>query len=391
MTTPTYYDLVRCYMTTTGVGSMTIGRKVPGYRTPTEASIPSGTTIRYKLLSGLDWEIGEGTLTNLVLARVTVNFSSNSGSKIEVGLNAIFEIIFSAEDMNDVLAAAGSVVAAEGYAIAAAASAAAAAASAASVPTVSIDGTFAANSDALVPSQKAAKTYVDLRALKSSNLSDLAQKYTGLDNLSVHGADIVGAATTNLETATGFLVDVTGAVAITAITLSEGHERVVRFTGALVLTNGASLVLPGGANITTAAGDYAIFVGYAAGVVRCIDYVRAAGRTLNTAVSDTITVGYKVTPFSGGTVSSGTITPDPATGNYQYYTNGGAHTLAAPSSDCSMDILITNNASAGAITFSGFTVGSSPGSALTTTNTNKFIVSIRRVNSVSTYSIYALQ
>ena len=112
---------------------------------------------------------------------------------------------------------------------------------------------------------------------------------------------------------------------------------------------------------------------------------------MHPGTTSTITVGFAVTPNNIGTVSSGTTTPAAASGNYQYYTNNGAHTLAAPTSDCAIDILITNGASAGSITFSGFTVGASVGSALTTTNTNKFIVSIRRINAVATYSIYALQ
>lgn len=112
---------------------------------------------------------------------------------------------------------------------------------------------------------------------------------------------------------------------------------------------------------------------------------------LTTGNSATISKGFSVNPNNIGTVSSGTTTPDPANGNYQYMTNNGAFTLAVPSSDCAIDILVTNGASAGAITFSGFTVGSVTGSALTTTNTNKFVISIRRINSVSTYSIYALQ
>jgi Protein of unknown function (DUF2793) len=112
--------------------------------------------------------------------------------------------------------------------------------------------------------------------LAANNLSDVAAKTTARDNLSVHGADIASAATINLETATGHLVDVTGTTTISAITLGDGHERVVRFTGALTLTNGASLVLPGGANITTAAGDFAVFRGYASGVVRCASYNPAA-------------------------------------------------------------------------------------------------------------------
>lgn len=93
----------------------------------------------------------------------------------------------------------------------------------------------------------------------------------------VHGADIASAATVNLTTATGNVVDVTGTVTVTAITLAEGYQRWVRFTGALILTNGASLALPGGANITTAAGDYALFIGYAAGVVRCAQYLKISG------------------------------------------------------------------------------------------------------------------
>jgi hypothetical protein len=96
--------------------------------------------------------------------------------------------------------------------------------------------------------------------------------------LQAHGADIASAATLNLETAAGDVVDVTGTTTITAITLSEGHERTVRFTGALLLTNGASLVLPGGQNITTVAGAFAIFRGYASGVVRCVSYSPAAGQ-----------------------------------------------------------------------------------------------------------------
>ena len=84
------------------------------------------------------------------------------------------------------------------------------------------------------------------------------------------GADIVCAATINLETATGNVVDVTGSTGpVTAVTLSQGHWRIVRFTGTPTLTHGASLVLPGAANIVVAAGDYALFIGYATSVVRC--------------------------------------------------------------------------------------------------------------------------
>src|ERR1043166_3714229 len=91
--------------------------------------------------------------------------------------------------------------------------------------------------------------------------------YAGYDNLSIHGADIASAATLNLDNATGNVVDVTGTTTITAITLADGRERTVRFTGVLTLTKNSVIILPGTTNITTAAGDFATFRGYAAGVV----------------------------------------------------------------------------------------------------------------------------
>lgn len=116
-----------------------------------------------------------------------------------------------------------------------------------------------------------------------------ALRTVGLTPVLGKGADVASASTINLDAATGRLVDVTGTTAITAITLAEGEEAITRFTGALTLTNGASLVLLGGADIATAAGDIAVWVGYAAGVVRMVSFSRAGvlptGRKLGSAVS----------------------------------------------------------------------------------------------------------
>jgi len=105
----------------------------------------------------------------------------------------------------------------------------------------------------------------------------------------------------------------------------------------------------------------------------------------------TITGGFAITPFNIGTVTTGAVIPNPLVGNYQYLTNNGAFTLAAPAVDCAIDILITNGSTAGVITFSGFTVNAVTGEPLTTTNGSKFIISLRRINGVSTYLIKALQ
>jgi hypothetical protein len=104
-----------------------------------------------------------------------------------------------------------------------------------------------------------------------------------------------------------------------------------------------------------------------------------------------VTVGYTVTPYNAGTKTTGTFTPAPANGNYQYLTNGGAFTIAAPAADCGISLHVTNNGSAGAITMSGFTVGSNVGDDLDTVDTNKFRIRIERINGVSTYSVQALQ
>lgn len=106
--------------------------------------------------------------------------------------------------------------------------------------------------------------------------------------------------------------------------------------------------------------------------------------------AQTFSGGLRVTAYLiASTLTSFTV--DPGNGPLQYGSNNGAFTLTAPANDGACDILVTNAGSAGTITFSGFTVSSSTGDALTTTNTSKFLIMIRRVNGVSTYYIKALQ
>lgn len=103
-----------------------------------------------------------------------------------------------------------------------------------------------------------------------------------------------------------------------------------------------------------------------------------------------VTGGARVTSLSLGTISSGTVTPDPGDRPLQHYTNNGAHTLAPGSNPGSYILDITNGASAGAITTSGWTkvVG---GTSLTTTNGHKFRCSCTIGNGGSLLSIQALQ
>lgn len=109
-----------------------------------------------------------------------------------------------------------------------------------------------------------------------------------LDNLSPKGADIASASTTNIANATGHFVHVTGTTTITAFgTATAGVKRTVRFAGALTLThNATSLILPTGANITTAANDVAVMVSEGSGNWRCVAYSRADGTPLTASTLD---------------------------------------------------------------------------------------------------------
>jgi hypothetical protein len=107
--------------------------------------------------------------------------------------------------------------------------------------------------------------------------------------------------------------------------------------------------------------------------------------------SQTITGGFRFTAYNLGTISSGSVQFDAYNGNYQFYTNNGAHTWLAPANDCAIDILVTNGASAGSISVSGFTVGANIGDPITPTNGQRFIVSMRRMNGISTWVTKALQ
>ena len=110
---------------------------------------------------------------------------------------------------------------------------------------------------------------------------------------------------------------------------------------------------------------------------------------LKADTADVLTAGFATTPYDAGTQSSGTFTPDEANGNMQYAVNGGAHTLAPPTNNCTIIIQYTNNASAGTITTSGFTKVET--SELTTTDTEEFFFYITKCNGLSSLRVEALQ
>jgi hypothetical protein len=91
---------------------------------------------------------------------------------------------------------------------------------------------------------------------------------------------VASAGTVDLGAQTGNFLIISGTTTITSFgTVSAGIWKVVRFSGALLLThNGTSLILPGAANITTVAGDVACFLSEGSGNWRCVWFQPTDGR-----------------------------------------------------------------------------------------------------------------
>jgi len=99
--------------------------------------------------------------------------------------------------------------------------------------------------------------------------------------MEAQGADVASANALTLGN-DGNAFDITGTTTINTIaTQGVGTRVTLQFDGILQLTHSADLVLPTGSNITTAAGDIAVFYEYASGDWRCETYTRADGTALS--------------------------------------------------------------------------------------------------------------
>lgn len=197
-------------------------------------------------------------------------------------------------------------------------------------------------------------------------------------------------------------VSITGGsiTGITDLTVADGG------TGASSLTDGGVLLGSGTGAITAMAvlGDGEMIVGdgttdpvaesgstlrASIGVAIGSDVQAFDADTLKADTADNLTAGFSTTVHDAGTKSSGTYTPDQDDGNIQKAVNGGAHTLAPTADDCAMIIQYTNNASAGTITTSGFTLVD--GDDISTTNGDDFFFYLTKANGFSLLTVKALQ
>lgn len=116
-------------------------------------------------------------------------------------------------------------------------------------------------------------------------------------------------------------------------------------------------------------------------------------RVLTEAARQTLDAGFDSTPYDHGTKSSGTLTIDPLDGQHQIVTGNGDFTLSPASTTKHTTVVLhlTNGASAGTVTFTGFTK-KYPSEALNTTNMHKFAIIIYFFGSMGVdYAIFGRQ
>jgi len=123
---------------------------------------------------------------------------------------------------------------------------------------------------------------------------------------------VASAATTAIGGAASANILITGTTAITAFdTVAAGVVRHVRFAGALTLTyNATSMILPGSANITTAANDCAEFESLGGGNWICRAYDLASGGALVSSA--------QIQPLPTPTLASNALTIPSATYNLAF-------------------------------------------------------------------------
>jgi len=116
------------------------------------------------------------------------------------------------------------------------------------------------------------------------------------------GADIASGTTLTLGK-DGNQFDVTGTTTITGIaTQGIGSYVTLHFDGVLTFTHhSTNLILPGAANITTAAGDIAVMYEYASADWRCVSYTKANGEAVVSSGGG-LTIGSESAAASGTTV-----------------------------------------------------------------------------------------
>lgn len=129
---------------------------------------------------------------------------------------------------------------------------------------------------------------------------DPNSKYIGM----AKGGNIASGSPLVIDT-DGDYFDVTGTTGFSVMTVAANRHFFARFTGILTMTHGASLSLPGEANITTAAGDVGEFFSTGADTVQCVNFTRVSGKSVVSGDPP-----GKIADFAGTSAPSGWLVTD---------------------------------------------------------------------------------
>ena len=155
--------------------------------------------------------------------------------------------------------------------------------------------------------------------------TDLNTPYDTIDDQFQKGSDVASA--TSITVPDEGYFDITGTTTTAGFsTVNAGIMKMVQFDGVLQLThNSSSFNLPTGANITTAAGDRALFRSEGSGNWRCMWYQRASGAALKIADESIDSDAY-----GDGSIDTAHLAADAVTGakiaddalDSEHYTDG---------------------------------------------------------------------
>lgn len=179
--------------------------------------------------------------------------------------------------------------------------------------TFSILNTFVAGTTILASSMNSNLTDI-ATGLSTAVLKNGTQTLTanipfagfGVTNLGSLGTativTIASAGTTNVLGAASLFVTVSGTTTITSLGTGTLQLKIVRFSGALILThNATSLILPSGANITTANGDTMVVISDSSSNARVVSYQKADGTAIVGAATWTGVSNAEVSVASAST------------------------------------------------------------------------------------------